>query len=86
MQELMRTVVVHKAGALLTTESVSVPAPELGELLVKAMARGVCDTDLHAASEDWPVKPSPPFFISDQEAAGNVVANNSDVRIGYLRG
>jgi alcohol dehydrogenase, propanol-preferring len=34
---------------------------------------GVCHTDLHAASGDWPVKPMPPF-IPGHEAAGIVAA------------
>ncbi len=36
-------------------------------------ACGVCHTDLHAASGDWPVKPVPPF-IPGHEAAGIVAA------------
>jgi propanol-preferring alcohol dehydrogenase len=41
-------------------------------------ACGVCHTDLHAASGDWPVKPVPPF-IPGHEAAGVVAALGPDV-------
>ena len=47
MQEHMRAAVVHEFGAPLTIESVRVPVPGPGELLVKVMACGVCHTDLH---------------------------------------
>jgi propanol-preferring alcohol dehydrogenase len=53
-----------------------VPGP--GEILVRVKACGVCHTDLHAASGDWPVKPSPPF-IPGHEAAGVVAALGPDV-------
>jgi alcohol dehydrogenase, propanol-preferring len=41
-------------------------------------ACGVCHTDLHAASGDWPVKPVPPF-IPGHEATGIVAALGPDV-------
>ncbi|MGY8639452.1 alcohol dehydrogenase catalytic domain-containing protein, partial [Bradyrhizobium sp. 14AA] len=46
-------------------EEVPVPQPGPGEVLVKVKACGVCHTDLHAASGDWPVKPVPPFRLHD---------------------
>jgi len=54
------------------------PVPGPGEILVKVKACGVCHTDLHAASGDWPVKPVPPF-IPGHEVAGVVVALGPDV-------
>jgi hypothetical protein len=49
-----------------------VPVPELpdGQLLVKVVASGMFHTDLHAASGDWPVKPTLPF-IPGHEGVGN---------------
>jgi D-arabinose 1-dehydrogenase-like Zn-dependent alcohol dehydrogenase len=38
---------------------------------VNVKASGVCHTDLHAASGDWPVKPNLPF-IPGHEAVGLV--------------
>ncbi|ACM29036.1 alcohol dehydrogenase AdhP [Rhizobium rhizogenes] len=69
----MMAAVVHRFGEPLVIESVPVPVPGPGELLVKVIACGVCHTDLHAADGDWPVKPSPPF-IPGHEVAGIVAA------------
>lgn len=69
----MKAAVVKQFGKPLVIEDVPVPQPGPGEVLVKVKACGVCHTDLHAASGDWPVKPSPPF-IPGHEAAGIVAA------------
>jgi len=69
----MKAAVVKAFGKPLVIEDVPVPVPGPGELLVKVKACGVCHTDLHAASGDWPVKPVPPF-IPGHEAAGIVAA------------
>ncbi len=69
----MKAAVVKAFGKPLVIEDVPVPQPGPGELLVKVKACGVCHTDLHAASGDWPVKPMPPF-IPGHEAAGIVAA------------
>lgn len=69
----MKAAVVRQFGKPLVIEDVPVPQPGPGEVLVKVKACGVCHTDLHAASGDWPVKPSPPF-IPGHEAAGIVAA------------
>ncbi len=42
-------------------------------------ACGVCHTDLHAASGDWPVKPRLPF-IPGHEGVGHVAARGEGVR------
>jgi len=73
MQTSMKAAVVRGFGKPLVIEDVPVPAPGPGEVLVKVKACGVCHTDLHAASGDWPVKPTPPF-IPGHEAAGLVAA------------
>jgi propanol-preferring alcohol dehydrogenase len=62
MAEMMKAAVVHEFGKPLVIEDVPVPEVRDGQLLVKVVASGVCHTDLHAASGDWPVKPSLPFI------------------------
>jgi hypothetical protein len=74
----MKAAVVRNFGSPLAIEDVPVPQPGPGEVLVKVKACGVCHTDLHAASGDWPVKPVPPF-IPGHEAAGIVAALGSGV-------
>ena len=71
--QTMKAAVVRGFGKPLVIEDVPVPVPGPGEALVKVKACGVCHTDLHAASGDWPVKPAPPF-IPGHEAAGIVAA------------
>ncbi len=55
-----------------------IPTPEAGQILVKTEACGVCHTDLHAASGDWPVKPTLPF-IPGHEGIGRVAAVGTGV-------
>jgi alcohol dehydrogenase, propanol-preferring len=84
MSTMMKAAVVRAFGKPLVIEDVPVPVPGPGEILVKVKACGVCHTDLHAASGDWPVKPVPPF-IPGHEAAGVVAALGpgvSDFKIG----
>ena len=78
MQTTMKAAVVKSFGQPLVIENVPVPVPGPGEILVRVKACGVCHTDLHAASGDWPVKPIPPF-IPGHEAAGVVAALGPDV-------
>ena len=59
MSMTMKAAVVRAFGQPLVIEDVPVPVPDRGEILVKVKACGVCHTDLHAASGDWPVKPQP---------------------------
>ncbi|WP_407189043.1 alcohol dehydrogenase AdhP [Bradyrhizobium centrosematis] len=75
----MKAAVVKQFGKPLVVEDVPVPQPDPGEVLVKVKACGVCHTDLHAASGDWPVKPVPPF-IPGHEAAGIVAALGPGVK------
>jgi alcohol dehydrogenase, propanol-preferring len=78
MSTTMKAAVVRTFGQPLVIEDVPVPVPGPGEILVKVKACGVCHTDLHAASGDWPVKPVPPF-IPGHEVAGIVAALGPDV-------
>jgi len=78
MSNMMMAAVVREFGQPLTLEMRPIPTPGPGEILVKVAASGVCHTDLHAASGDWPVKPALPF-IPGHEAAGFVVALGAGV-------
>ncbi|WP_028137311.1 alcohol dehydrogenase AdhP [Bradyrhizobium japonicum] len=75
----MKAAIVKQFGKPLVIEDVPMPQPGPGEVLVKVKACGVCHTDLHAASGDWPVKPVPPF-IPGHEAAGIVAALGAGVK------
>lgn len=75
----MKAAIVRQFGKPLVIEDVPVPQPGPGEVLVKVRACGVCHTDLHAASGDWPVKPVPPF-IPGHEVAGIVAALGPGVK------
>lgn len=74
----MKAAVVRQLGSPLTIEEVPVPDVKPGTILVKIAASGVCHTDLHAASGDWPVKPKPPF-IPGHEGVGTIAALGSGV-------
>jgi propanol-preferring alcohol dehydrogenase len=66
-----RAAVVHEFGRPLTVEQVPMPELGPGQVRVKVEACGLCHTDIHAASGDWPIKPSPPF-IPGHEGVGIV--------------
>jgi len=66
-----RAAVVHEFGSPLTVEQVPMPELGPGQVRVKVQACGLCHTDIHAASGDWPIKPSPPF-IPGHEGVGIV--------------
>ncbi|MFT3776394.1 MAG: alcohol dehydrogenase AdhP [Minicystis sp.] len=78
MERMMKAAVVRKFGEPLSIEEVPVPVPADGQILVKIVASGVCHTDLHAASGDWPVKPTLPF-VPGHEGVGHVVALGAGV-------
>ena len=73
MEKTMRAAVAHDFGVPLSIDEVPVPAVGPGQALIKIEASGVCHTDLHAISGDWPVKPKPPF-IPGHEGVGQVAA------------
>ena len=79
MSKTMQAAVVREFGKPLIIEETAIPAPGPGQILVKIAATGVCHTDLHAASGDWPVKPQPPF-IPGHEGVGHVAAVGSGVK------
>ncbi|GGO50786.1 MULTISPECIES: S-(hydroxymethyl)mycothiol dehydrogenase [Streptomyces] len=80
MPHEVRGVVAAKKGAPVEVQTIVVPDPGPGEVLVSVQACGVCHTDLHyregAVSDDFP-------FLLGHEAAGTVEAVGSDV--GGLR-
>jgi len=71
MAKKMRAQVVEAFGKPLMAREWDIPAAGAGQIVVKTEACGVCHTDLHAASGDWPVKPALPF-IPGHEAIGIV--------------
>jgi alcohol dehydrogenase, propanol-preferring len=73
MAKTMKAAVVREFGKPLTIEEVPIPQPKAGEILVRLRACGVCGTDLHAVSGDWPVKPKLPF-TPGHEGTGHVAA------------
>ncbi|HEY8970844.1 MAG TPA: alcohol dehydrogenase AdhP [Puia sp.] len=74
----MRAAVVHAFGQPLQIEELPVREPQTHQILVKVIASGVCHTDLHAASGDWPVKPKLPL-VPGHEAIGYVAAVGPEV-------
>lgn len=74
----MKAAVVHAFGQPLQIEELPVREPKTHEILVKVIASGVCHTDLHAASGDWPVKPKLPL-VPGHEAIGYVAAVGQEV-------
>ncbi|WP_040486164.1 alcohol dehydrogenase AdhP [Lutibaculum baratangense] len=78
MAKMMKAAVVRELGKPLVIEDMKVPEVGRGQILMKVEASGVCHTDLHAASGDWPVKPTPPF-IPGHEGVGYVAAVGAEV-------
>jgi propanol-preferring alcohol dehydrogenase len=74
----MKAAVVTRLGAPLELREVPVPQIGPGQVLIRVRASGVCHTDLHAASGDWPVKPQPPF-IPGHEGVGEIAALGAGV-------
>jgi propanol-preferring alcohol dehydrogenase len=79
MAQRMKAAVVRAFRAPLVIEEMAVPSPKDGQILVKYEATGVCHTDLHAASGDWPVKPNPPF-VPGHEGVGFVAGVGAGVK------
>lgn len=79
MKKMMKAAVAHSFNSPLVIEEVPIPEVNPKQILVKIAASGVCHTDLHAVSGDWPVKPTLPF-IPGHEGVGTVVAVGADVK------
>ena len=80
MARKMHAAVVEQFGKPLVFQEWEIPSPGAGQILVKTEACGVCHTDLHAATGDWPLKPKLPF-IPGHEAIGRVAAVGAGVTI-----
>ena len=77
MTKMHAAFVEHFKQGLVLRET-DIPTPGPGQILIKTEACGVCHTDIHAASGDWPVKPNLPF-IPGHEGIGRVTALGSGV-------
>lgn len=71
MAETMRAAVCREIGAPLAIETLPVPRPGPGEVLVRVTACGVCHSDLHAIDGDWQPLPTLPL-IPGHEVTGHV--------------
>ena len=74
----MQAAQVERFGQPLVLRELDIPTPGAGQILVKTEACGVCHTDLHAASGDWPLKPALPF-TPGHEGIGIVTALGAGV-------
>jgi S-(hydroxymethyl)mycothiol dehydrogenase len=72
----VKAVIARSKGAPVETVTINVPAPGLGEAVVKVLTCGVCHTDLHykegGINDEFP-------FLLGHEASGIVEAVGSDV-------
>lgn len=84
MPATMKVAIARKLKAPLAIESVPIPEPGPGEVLVKVVACGVCHSDLHAIEGDWTPPPKLPL-IPGHEVTGHVArlgAGVADLREG----
>lgn len=65
--------VIEAKGQLPVYREIPVPEPGPDEILIKVRYSGVCHTDLHAISGDWPLPLKMPL-VGGHEGAGVVVA------------
>src|SRR6202041_3550988 len=80
LTQTMQAGVVEQFGQPLVLREWNIPTAGPGQIVVKTEACGVCHTDLHAASGDWPLKPTLPF-IPGHEAIGIVTEVGTGVTI-----
>ncbi|MGA8006316.1 MAG: Zn-dependent alcohol dehydrogenase [Burkholderiales bacterium] len=71
MAQSARAVVCRELNKPVVVESITVDAPQRGEVMVKLGACGVCHSDLSATNGTIPL---PPPLVLGHEAAGEVVA------------
>ncbi|MCX7147760.1 MAG: alcohol dehydrogenase catalytic domain-containing protein [Sulfuritalea sp.] len=71
MTQQARAVVCREIGKPVVVETVSVDAPQRGEVMIKLAACGVCHSDLSATNGTIPF---PPPVVLGHEGAGSIVA------------
>jgi propanol-preferring alcohol dehydrogenase len=74
----MKAAVLRKIGQELKIETLPVPEPKAGDILIKVVACGVCHSDLHAIEGDWTPHPTLPL-IPGHEVTGHVAAIGAGV-------
>ena len=83
----MKAAILRQPGSPLAIEDVSDPRPGRGEVLIRVRACGVCHTDLHIASGEWPA-PKLPLILGHEvvgevvEASGGVTGFSPGDRVG----
>ncbi len=80
----MNAIRQHEAGGKLVFESVPVPQPDAGEVLVKMFASPVNPSDLALLRGDYLARPYP--FIPGLEGSGLVVSSGGGVVAGLRNG
>jgi len=78
MTATMQAAVARTLRTPLTIETLPVPSPGPGDVLIKVTACGVCHSDLHAVDGDWTPAPSLPL-IPGHEVTGHVAALGAGV-------
>jgi propanol-preferring alcohol dehydrogenase len=84
VKKTMKAAVLRKIGAGLKIETLPIPEPRRGEVLIRVVACGVCHSDLHAVDGDWTPLPNLPL-IPGHEVAGQVAALGDgvdDLKVG----
>ncbi|HET6929569.1 MAG TPA: alcohol dehydrogenase catalytic domain-containing protein, partial [Candidatus Acidoferrum sp.] len=78
----MKAAILHEFKQPLTIEEVARPKPGPQEVLIEVQACGVCHSDLHVASGDWPqiVPITKKPLILGHEIAGRVVEKGAAVK------
>jgi propanol-preferring alcohol dehydrogenase len=82
MPAQMRAMRLHAPGRALRCETLAVPAPGPGQLLVKVAACGVCRTDLHLADGELAQCRTP--ITPGHEIVGTAVGSGRRVGIPWL--
>jgi len=67
----MKAAVVTDFHRPLEVQDLPIPEPGPDDVLVHIESSGLCNTDIHAAHGDWPVRPTPPF-IPGHEGVGRI--------------
>ncbi len=72
----MRAAVLYEIGRPMVVEDVELDDPQVGEVLVRIAASGVCRSDLHVLKGEWK---APLPIVLGHEASGTVVAIGANV-------